>query len=105
MTTRKSPGGPTKSPVGPARTTSGVGGGYLAKGNARYDRHDHYYKLAKSEGFAARSVYKLEEMDKEHKLILKGDVVVDLGCAPGSWLPRCGWARLGPAGSGAVQGS
>lgn len=86
MTTRKSPGGPTKSPVGPARTTSGVGGGYLAKGNARYDRHDHFYRRAKEEGFVARSIYKLDEIDAEFKLIHRGDTVIDLGCAPGSWL-------------------
>ncbi len=59
---------------------------FVKKGNARYDRHDHFYRRAKEEGFAARSVYKLEEINAEHKLIHQGDVVVDLGCAPGSWL-------------------
>ncbi len=77
---RSSPKASTALPKGTAP------GGFVIKGNARYDRHDHFYKMAKAEGFAARSVYKLEEMDKEHKLIRKGDVVVDLGCAPGSWL-------------------
>jgi 23S rRNA (uridine2552-2'-O)-methyltransferase len=51
-----------------------------------YDRKDSYYKKAKTEGFAARAVYKLEELDLEFKLLKPGDHVLDLGCAPGSWL-------------------
>ncbi len=82
MATRKNlPARPTTTKA----TTSG-GGGFLAKGNARYDRHDHFYRRAKQEGFAARSVYKLDELDAEFKLLHRGDTVVDLGCAPGSWL-------------------
>lgn len=60
--------------------------GFIKKGNARYDRHDHFYRRAKEEGFVARSVYKLDEIDREFKLIKKGGTVVDLGCAPGSWM-------------------
>jgi len=60
--------------------------GYVKKANARYDRHDHFYRRAKEEGFVARSIYKLDEIDREYKLIKKGDIVVDLGCAPGSWM-------------------
>ncbi len=51
-----------------------------------YERKDPYYKKAKQEGFAARAVYKLEELDQEFKLLKAGDHVLDLGCAPGSWL-------------------
>ena len=47
---------------------------------------DHYSQQAKKERFPARSVYKLEEIQKKHRLIKKGDRVLDLGCAPGSWL-------------------
>jgi len=47
---------------------------------------DHYSQQAKKERFPARSVYKLEEIQKKHRLIKKGDTVLDLGCAPGSWL-------------------
>ena len=47
---------------------------------------DHYSKQAKRERYPARSVYKLEEIQKKHRLIKKGDKVLDLGCAPGSWL-------------------
>jgi 23S rRNA (uridine2552-2'-O)-methyltransferase len=69
------------------RTAStGTAPGYIKKGNARYDRHDHFYRRAKEEGFVARSIYKLDEIDREYKLFKKGDVVVDLGCAPGSWM-------------------
>jgi 23S rRNA (uridine2552-2'-O)-methyltransferase len=47
---------------------------------------DHYSQQAKKERFPARSVYKLEEIQKKHRLIKKDDRVLDLGCAPGSWL-------------------
>lgn len=47
---------------------------------------DHYFHKAKREGFAARSVYKLEEIDRRRRLLRKGLCVLDLGCAPGSWL-------------------
>ena len=47
---------------------------------------DHYSKQAKKERFPARSVYKLEEIQKKHRLLKKGDTVLDLGCAPGAWL-------------------
>lgn len=50
-----------------------------------YDRGDYYSKKAKDEGFFARSIYKLEEIDKKFGLFKKGMKVVDLGCAPGSW--------------------
>ena len=47
---------------------------------------DHYSQQAKKDRFPARSVYKLEEIQKKQRLIKKGDKVLDLGCAPGSWL-------------------
>ena len=47
---------------------------------------DHYTRKAKKEQFPARSVFKLEEIQKKHNIIKKGDAVLDLGCAPGSWL-------------------
>ena len=48
--------------------------------------HDHYARRAKKEKLPARSVYKLKEMQQKYNLIKKGDRVLDLGCAPGSWL-------------------
>lgn len=47
---------------------------------------DHYYKKAKSENYLARSIYKLEELDKKFKLLKSGDHVLDLGYYPGSWI-------------------
>ena len=47
---------------------------------------DHYSQQAKKERFPARSVYKLAEIQKKHRLLKKGDTVLDLGCAPGAWL-------------------
>ncbi len=47
---------------------------------------DHYTRQARRERYPARSVYKLEEIQKKHRLIKKGSRVLDLGCAPGSWL-------------------
>lgn len=49
-------------------------------------RHDPAYRRAKREQFAARAVYKLEELDKRWKLLAKDRRVLDLGCWPGSWL-------------------
>ena len=49
-------------------------------------RHDVFFKKAREEGFAARSVYKLEEIDRRLKLLKAGARVLDLGCRPGSWM-------------------
>lgn len=48
--------------------------------------HDKFFKQAKAEGFAARSAYKLDEIIRRRQIIRRGDWVVDLGCAPGSWV-------------------
>ena len=48
--------------------------------------HDRFFKQAKREGKLARSVYKLEELNRRDALFKKGDAVLDLGAAPGSWL-------------------
>ena len=51
--------------------------------------HDHindpYVKLAQKEGYRARAAYKLKEIDETEHLIKPGQVIVDLGCTPGSW--------------------
>ena len=47
--------------------------------------NDPYVKLAQKEGYRARAAYKLKEIDESEKLIKPGQVIVDLGCAPGSW--------------------
>lgn len=48
--------------------------------------NDYYSKRARDEKFRARSVYKLQEIDDKFKLLKKGHHILDLGCAPGSWL-------------------
>jgi 23S rRNA (uridine2552-2'-O)-methyltransferase len=46
---------------------------------------DPYVKLAQKEGYRARAAYKLKEIDDTCHLIRPGQVVVDLGAAPGAW--------------------
>ena len=49
-------------------------------------RPDHWAKKAKKEGYGARSVYKLDEIDRRFRVVPKGrGIALDLGCAPGSW--------------------
>jgi 23S rRNA (uridine2552-2'-O)-methyltransferase len=50
------------------------------------NRHDPAYLRAKRENYAARAVYKLEEIDRRFRLIKPGATILDLGCWPGSWL-------------------
>ena len=50
-----------------------------------YNKRDHYYHKAKEDNFAARSIYKLEEIDQKFRIIKPGMKVLDLGAAPGSW--------------------
>ncbi len=50
-----------------------------------YKRPDHFARKAKSEGFAARSVYKLDEIESRFHVIPRSGIAVDLGCFPGSW--------------------
>ena len=95
MATRKPPSGKTaagrKNARKRAQSTRSARGdaspqAFIKKGNSRYDRHDVFYRRAKAEGFLARSVFKLEELDEAFDLIRPGDDVLDLGCAPGSWM-------------------
>ena len=70
--------------------------------------HDHvndpYVKLANKEGYRARAAYKLKEIDEALGLIRPGQLVVDLGSAPGAWsqyLRR----RLSSGGAGQLEGA
>ena len=53
------------------------------------ERKDFYFRKAKEEGYLARSVYKLLEINKKYNLIRKEDRVLDIGCSPGSWVQAC----------------
>jgi 23S rRNA (uridine2552-2'-O)-methyltransferase len=46
---------------------------------------DPYVKLAQREGYRARAAYKLKEIDEQLHLLAPGQLVVDLGAAPGAW--------------------
>lgn len=50
-----------------------------------YGKPDFWSQKAFREGYPARSVYKLEEIDKKFSMLKKSRVVLDLGAAPGSW--------------------
>lgn len=72
--------------------------------------NDPYVKLAQKEGYRARAAYKLKEIDEALGLIRPGQLVVDLGAAPGAWsqylrrrfAPK--EAGAGGAASGALNG-
>lgn len=51
-----------------------------------YEHKDYFHKKAKSEGYAARSAYKLKEIQKKYRIISPSAHVLDLGCSPGSWI-------------------
>jgi len=58
---------------------------------------DHYARKAREEKWLARSVYKLEEINRRYRLIRRGGRVLDLGCYPGSWSQYC-LKEVGPGG-------
>lgn len=70
--------------------------------------HDHindpYVKLAQKEGYRARAAFKLKEIDESEKLIKPGQVIVDLGCTPGSWAQYTR-RKLAGADGGGIHGT
>jgi 23S rRNA (uridine2552-2'-O)-methyltransferase len=62
------------------------------------DRHDHYFRKAKTEGYLSRAAYKLMEIDDRRKILHPGDWVLDCGCWPGGWL-QVASERVGPRGA------
>ena len=53
---------------------------------AQRELHDFFFKEAKRKGYRSRAAYKLSEIDDKRDVLSRGDVVLDLGAAPGSWL-------------------
>lgn len=49
-------------------------------------QNDFYTQQAKKENYPSRSIYKLKEIDAKYPVLKEGDMVLDLGCSPGSWL-------------------
>jgi 23S rRNA (uridine2552-2'-O)-methyltransferase len=64
--------------------------------------NDPYVKLAKKDGYRARAAYKLKEIDESLGLIKPGNLVVDLGSAPGAWSQYVR-RRLSPQGAAVGQ--
>jgi 23S rRNA (uridine2552-2'-O)-methyltransferase len=58
----------------------------LPKAWVRERKRDYYYRLAKEERYRSRAAYKLLEAVNRYGFIKPGDVVVDLGAAPGGWM-------------------
>ena len=70
----------------------------MSKLRDRSHRHDVFHRRAKQQGFVARSVFKLEEIDQKFRLLRRGGRVLDLGCKPGSWLQYAA-TIVGPDGA------
>ena len=70
-----------------------------AKSRAWLERQnrDPYVQKARKSGYRARAAYKLEEIDKKHRLLKPGQRVIDLGAAPGSW-SQYAVNKIGPQG-------
>jgi 23S rRNA (uridine2552-2'-O)-methyltransferase len=51
-----------------------------------YDPKDFYYRKAKKAGLRARSAFKIDEILQRHRLLGRGQAVLDLGAAPGGFL-------------------
>ena len=49
-------------------------------------KRDYYYQKAKAENYRSRATYKLSQTARTYRFIRRGDVVVDLGAAPGGWI-------------------
>jgi 23S rRNA (uridine2552-2'-O)-methyltransferase len=62
-----------------------------------YKLRDTYYKKAKQEGYRSRAAYKLLELQERFRIFKPGELVVDLGAAPGGWL-QVAAKLVGPAG-------
>ena len=57
----------------------------ISKNWINKQRRDTYVRQSKVDGYRARSVYKLIEIDKKFKIFKGGLTVIDIGAAPGSW--------------------
>ena len=54
--------------------------------NPNYIGGERFNKLSKKEGYRSRAAYKLKQINKSHNLIKKNQNILDIGCAPGSWI-------------------
>jgi len=73
----------------------------LPKAWIRERKNEFYYKKAKEENYRSRATYKLVQANEKYQFIIRGDVVVDLGAAPGGWIQA---ARKMATKTGSVLG-
>jgi 23S rRNA (uridine2552-2'-O)-methyltransferase len=52
----------------------------------RERKREHFYRLAKLQNYRSRASFKLKQLNQRYGLLRRGDVVVDLGAAPGGWM-------------------
>lgn len=64
--------------------------------------NDPYVSAAKRDGFRSRAAYKLSELDDKYRILKPGQVVVDLGAAPGGWSQVAATRVKAEGGNGAV---
>jgi 23S rRNA (uridine2552-2'-O)-methyltransferase len=69
----------------------------MKRSNSGNKWEDHYARQARKDKYPARSVYKLKEIQQKNRVINKGNAILDLGCAPGSWLKYAAEV-VGPGG-------
>lgn len=69
----------------------------MDKGYRRERKQDYFYRKAKELKLRSRAAFKLRQLDDRYKLLRRGDVVVDLGAAPGGWL-QVARERIGDEG-------
>jgi cell division protein FtsJ len=62
---------------------------------------DYFFRLAKQQGYVARSAFKLQEVDDKYRVLKRGGNVLDLGCNPGAWL-QVACRALGPPAAGGI---
>jgi len=89
MSTKKPPRGGSSSGRGGRSINQRVKKGRGLKNSSRRwierQLNDPYVQRAKAEGMRSRAAYKLIEIDDKHRILKKGDRVIDLGAAPGGW--------------------
>jgi 23S rRNA (uridine2552-2'-O)-methyltransferase len=72
-----------------------------SKGWIKERKNEHYFKKAKEENYRSRATYKLAQAIEKYRFIKHGNVVVDLGAAPGGWIQS---ARKSTTKAGFVLG-
>lgn len=84
---------PTRKGYGPP----GILFATMSKAWVKARRHDRFYRAAKRRAYRSRAAIKLSQIDRRYGLFRTGDIVVDLGAAPGGWA-QVALERVGPKG-------